>query len=220
MDYICVQNMAEELSRGRYAATKLTNILLAPVFTDAVTHFHDNCLPGFTALHRTLTSDDGKSLTAFQRGQNTPEDFYTWQETRPVQRDAFHRFMDAQFSSLPTWLDVVPFESEIAKGATSTDVAFVDVGGGNGSQCAVLKKSVPGLAGRLILQDKPYVLQKALEVDGMEKMAYDFLTEQPVKGTYVIQAHPPIHPIAPCTALLTYLQLARCSCLLFPPDHA
>lgn len=182
MDYACVQGMASEVSRGQYAATKLTHTLLVPVFVDGVTHFHDNCLPGFTALHRALTKGDGKT-NAFKLGQNTSEDFYTWMDTHPVQQRAFHNFMKEQFASLPTWLDVVSFAAEFAQDTTQPDdVVFVDVGGGNGSQCAVLKKSLPELKGRIVLQDKPYVLEKALEVEGMEKMPYDFFTEQPVKG--------------------------------------
>lgn len=48
-------------------------------------------------------------------------------ETRPEQQGAFHRFMDAQFSSLPTWLDVVPFSTEMAGDSKPGDVVFVDV---------------------------------------------------------------------------------------------
>lgn len=182
MDYVCVQGMAAEVKRGHYTATKLTTLLLVPVFVDGVTHFHDNCLPGFTALHRALTSRQN----AFKLGQHSDEDFYTWMQTRPVQQGAFHRFMDAQFASLPTWLDVVPFASEMmgAEAPQNEDVVFVDVGGGNGSQLAALKEKFPELKGRMILQDRPDVLSKALQVEGMEKMPYDFETEQPVKGEW------------------------------------
>lgn len=176
-----MQGMAAEVSQGQYVATKLTHTLLVPVFVDGVTHFHDNCLPGFTALHRALTEGDGRA-NAFKLGQNTPEDFYTWMDTHPVQQRAFHNFMKEQFASLPTWLDVVPFAAEFAQGSQPDDVVFVDVGGGNGSQCAALKRSLPELRGRIVLQDHSYVLEKALEVGGMEKMPYDFFTEQPVKG--------------------------------------
>lgn len=40
----------------------------------------------------------------------------------------------------------------------------------------------------MILQDTPHVLQRALEVEGMERMAFDFLTEQPVKGKYKLSS--------------------------------
>lgn len=118
-------------------------------------------------------------------GQNTREPFYKWMDTHPVQRDGFHRFMDAQFSTLPTWLDVVDFQTEMAKGSGDDDVVFVDVGGGNGSQIAALKKSWPDIKGRMILQDQAYVLERAMEVEGMDKITYDVLTEQPVKGKII-----------------------------------
>lgn len=181
IDYACVQGMVAEASRGQYVATKLTHMLLVPVFIDGVTHFHDNCLPGFGALHRALTEGDGRS-NAFKLGQNTSEDFYTWMDTHPVQQHAFHNFMKEQFASLPTWLDVVSFAEEFAQDPQPDEVVFVDVGGGNGSQCAALKKSLPQLEGRVVLQDQSYVLETALEVGGMEKMSYDFFTEQPIKG--------------------------------------
>lgn len=90
--------------------------------------------------------------------------------------------MDAQFSSLPTWLDVASELVGNVRVSDAEDVVFVDVGGGNGSQLAALKKVFPDLKGRMILQDRPDVLSRAVQVDGMEKMPYDFETEQPVKS--------------------------------------
>ncbi|KAF3041097.1 hypothetical protein E8E12_005846 [Didymella heteroderae] len=179
LDYLCTQGMATESSPGTFKATPMTHLLLVPLFNDAVTHFHDNCAPAFIALNKML-GDLKAGRTAFKIGQHSEEDFYTWMETHPVQQGAFHRFMEAQFAMLPTWLDAVSFDTEIAQGASAEEVVFVDVGGGNGSQCAALKKTFPELKGRIILQDRPAVLEKALEVDGMELMAHDFLTEQPV----------------------------------------
>lgn len=146
---------------------------------------HDHALPGFAALHGIL-SDPKPGATAFQRGHHTEHDFYTWLESRPAGQAAFHRFMETQFAGLPTWLEAVDFASEIGGGrpATETDAMLVDVGGGNGSQCALLRGGWPEMPGRLILQDRHDVVAKALEVPGIEKMSYDFLTEQPVRSTY------------------------------------
>ncbi|KAF9695382.1 hypothetical protein EKO04_006678 [Ascochyta lentis] len=179
LDYLCTQGMALESQPGIYKPTSLTHMLLVPLFNDAVTHFHDNCLPAFYALNNVLDSPE-QGKTAFKVGQHSEEDFYTWMETHPVQQGAFHRFMEAQFAALPTWLDVVSFDTEVAADVQPEDVVFVDVGGGNGSQCAALKKLFPSLPGRIILQDRPAVLSKALQVPGMETMAHDFLTEQPI----------------------------------------
>lgn len=128
-----------------------------------------------------LTEGDGRS-DAFKLGHKTSEDFYTWLDTHPVQKHAFHNFMKEQFTSLPTWLDVVSFGTEFARDIRPDDVVFVDVGGGNGAQCAALKKNMPNLKGQVILQDQSYVLETALEVGDLEKMPYDFFKEQPVKG--------------------------------------
>ncbi|KAK7979921.1 nitrogen metabolite repression-(nmr)-responsible protein [Apiospora arundinis] len=182
MDYLCTQGMALEEKPHRYLPTPMSRLLLVPLFGDAVTHFHDNCLPGFAALHHALKEPRQASLTAFKLGQHTDEDFYTWMETHPASQAAFHRFMEAQFSSLPTWLDVFDFKSELGSAAGPTDVMIVDVGGGNGSQCAGLKKAWPDMPGKMILQDKPQVLERALDIEGMEKMGHDFMIEQPVKN--------------------------------------
>ena len=176
------------------------------------TRSHDNCLPGFAALNGVLSKPEKQS--AFKSGQHTEEDFYTWLETHPVQQGAFHRFMEAQFASLPTWLDAVDFEAEMGKDLTGNDVAFVDVGGGNGQQCASLKEKFPQMNGRVVLQDRPEVLDKALSVDGMEKMSYDYLTEQPVKGRIFFSFEQDDGTERSNTCL------SRCPRLLLSPDYA
>ncbi|KAH6644812.1 putative sterigmatocystin 8-O-methyltransferase precursor [Boeremia exigua] len=202
LDYLCTQDMAAAAPGGLYTATPLTHMLLAPLFADAVTHFHDNCAPAFLALNQVL-STPGANKTAFQTGHHTPDDFYTWMETHPVQQGAFHRFMEAQFASLPSWLDVVPF-AEVVAGAGEEEVVFVDVGGGNGSQCAALRRAVPELRGRMILQDRKAVLGSALEVPGVEKMEHDFMREQPVRDAraYYLRQILHNHPDDTCIHIL------------------
>ncbi|KAM3427705.1 hypothetical protein NHJ13734_008887 [Beauveria thailandica] len=186
LDYLGSQGMLSEPVRGQYVALGLTQLMAAPLLQDAIIHFHDNCLPAFAALNTVLSSPSEK-LNAFEVGQHSTVDFYTWLETHPTQQGAFHRFMEAQFATLPTWLDAVDFASELggADLGSAEHVVFVDVGGGNGQQIAALKEKFPGLKGRAILQDRPEVLERALKVDGMEKMSYDYLTEQPVKNACV-----------------------------------
>ncbi|KGQ03572.1 Sterigmatocystin 8-O-methyltransferase [Beauveria bassiana D1-5] len=187
LDYLGSQGMLSQPVRGQYAAIGLTQLMTAPLLQDAIMHFHDTCLPAFAALNTVLSSPPSQKRNAFQIGQHSAVDFYTWLETRPTQQGAFHRFMEAQFASLPTWLDAVDFASELGGAGlgSANHVVFVDVGGGYGQQIAALKQKFPGLKGRAILQDRPEVLEKALEVQGMEKMSYDYLTEQPVKDACV-----------------------------------
>lgn len=129
-----------------------------------------------------LNEPQQSQRTAFEIGQQSSVDFYTWLEHHPVQGGAFHRFMEAQFASLPSWLTVVPFDSELAQSTTAETPTFVDVGGGKGQQCVALYEKFPQLAGRIVLQDRAAVLDEAITSSRVERMAYDYLTEQPVKG--------------------------------------
>ena len=117
--------------------------------------------------------------------------------------------MEAQLATSPNWLDVIAFDTEIAKDAKPEDVVFVDVGGGNGSQCAALKKAYPDLEGRIILQDRHAVLEKALKIDGIETMTHDILAEQPVNSKVTL--------LQLTTKLLTF---CGCTSVLLPPDFA
>jgi hypothetical protein len=74
--------------------------------------------------------------------------------------------------------------AEECEGWDSTKPVFVDVGGGTGQQCVAVRRKWPGLPGRVVLQDLPAVVAEAEvpEGYGIEVMAYDFFTPQPVKG--------------------------------------
>ena len=62
-------------------------------------------------------------------------------------------------------------------------VLLVEVGGGTGQNLQEFRGKYPRLHGQLILQDKPEVINAAIGLDqSIKAMAYDFFTEQPVKG--------------------------------------
>ncbi|KAH6676315.1 putative sterigmatocystin 8-O-methyltransferase precursor [Halenospora varia] len=183
LQYMSTHHMIEETSPQHFSPTKMSNILMSPLFVDGVIHFHDNCLPAFQSLNHTL-SHPTDPRTAFEIGQNSAVDFYTWLETHPIQSGAFHRFMEAQFATLPTWLSVVDFENEFGKATEDETPVLVDVGGGKGQQILGLQTKSPSLKGRYILQETPAVLAKAPEEinksTAITKIAYDYLTPQPI----------------------------------------
>lgn len=65
----------------------------------------------------------------------------------------------------------------------------VDVGGSYGDVLQMILKAFPGIpAGRVVLQDRISVIEEAEKLDtpalrGVRKMAHDFFTPQPLKGT-------------------------------------
>lgn len=87
----------------------------------------------------------------------------------------------------PSWMnaDFFPVRERLVKGAKSEDdsVFIVDIGGSIGHDLAEFATKHPDTPGRLVLQDLPVVLGQIATLDAkIERMAYDFYTEQPLSG--------------------------------------
>jgi demethylsterigmatocystin 6-O-methyltransferase len=75
-----------------------------------------------------------------------------------------------------------PFESEVG-GASREEVVLVNVGGGYGQVLQDVRKHVPRLKGKMVLEDLPETVKAAPPIEGVEIVPYGFFTqEQPVKG--------------------------------------
>ncbi|KAK0876284.1 hypothetical protein LTR87_009864 [Friedmanniomyces endolithicus] len=131
-------------------------------------------------LPRTMTD------TPFQFARKTELDNHKYYaEVRPETMKTFQVFMDGLYGgpARAPWWAWYPIEEVLS---VDSEVAFVDVAGGNGHQTAGLLRAFPGTKGRLIVQDLPEVIQGIKVLDPrIERMSYDFLTPQPeaVKGT-------------------------------------
>lgn len=81
---------------------------------------------------------------------------------------------------------MVRFDEEFAQGTKEGEIVFVDIGGGDGGQSIEAKK-VHKLGGKMVLQDRPAVIEKATNAReaGIECQPYDFFTEQPIRGAKV-----------------------------------
>lgn len=82
------------------------------------------------------------------------------------------------------WLDVVPVK-EAARDALEADpnrVILVDVGGNAGQHSARIVERLPELRGHVLLQDLEETVRNAPRIEGVEAVAHDFFTPQPVKG--------------------------------------
>lgn len=188
MDYHVYAGVAVEPRQGFYAPTRLTNAMIEPKFGHAVTVLHDIVGPAHGALYRFLRDGPEQSgqTTAFQVGQRTTQSYYDWLESHPEQHGALYGFMAATNTVADKWIDSVRFDEEFAQGAKKGEPVFVDVGGGDGLQSIAVQK-VHKLGGRIILQDRALVVEKATKAKeaGIEGMVHDFFTENPVKGARV-----------------------------------
>lgn len=82
--------------------------------------------------------------------------------------------------------DFYPVQDRLVNGARTDDpeaVFLVDVGGSLGHDLVEFRSKHSHIPGRLVLQDLPSVVEQVRDLPGdIESMAYDFFTEQPVKG--------------------------------------
>lgn len=97
----------------------------------------------------------------------------------------FNNAMNAQGMATMFAISIFPFYSELSKLEPTDETALVvDVGGGLGHATMQIKALLGDTKGRVILQDRPDVLDDIKEDlgTGIEKMAHDFMTPNPVKG--------------------------------------
>ena len=135
-------------------------------------------LPGF--MQETKYQSPPAGRCAWQNSVGTDQDFFPYMKQHPEQLQWFQKLMSVPRDG--DWLDVVYFEKEAAN--VSADRALlVDVGGNIGHQSERLRRKYPDLPGKIIVQDLEENVKVAPQLQGVEFMAHDFFTPQPIKGT-------------------------------------
>lgn len=102
------------------------------------------------------------------------------------QKKSFDDYMAAKrpAAEMKQWFDIYPAASELSNAESDPEgVLMVDVGGGPGQELVGLKQKHPELPGRYVLEDLPVTLDRISGLPaGIEKVAYDFFTPQPIKS--------------------------------------
>lgn len=123
----------------------------------------------------------------FHSAFNTDLDLFPWLMAHPLQMSNFNDCMAGQRLNRMNFFDVAPMEDILLKGYKESDTpVLVDIGGNRGYDLIGLKEKHPAFngSGKLVLQDLPQVIADVGDLDvEITKMAYDFHTPQPVKGT-------------------------------------
>lgn len=113
--------------------------------------------------------------------------FYEVLTETPERLNMFNKAMMQMEAGSPT-LGMFPFSSLKEEVIAEPERAFVvDIGGGRGQCLLMIQQETSngfGASSKMILQDRPAVLDTIPQelVPGIEKMGYDFYTEQPVKS--------------------------------------
>lgn len=123
--------------------------------------------------------------TAVQRAWNAPgKKTYEIFASRPDTVKAIGMLL-ATMGTRPSQRvqNTYPVQKRLVEGFDKdvSEVMLVDVGAGHSHALDGLREAMPGIPGRFIAQDLPYMIKNAPQVEGIEWQAYDFFTEQPVK---------------------------------------
>ena len=148
--------------------------------------------------------------------------FYEVLTSTPERLNMFNKAMMQMESNLPI-LGMFPFKSMKDEVVAEPERAFVvDIGGGRGQALLSINQETSnafGTGAKMLLQDRPPVLDSIPQnlLPGIEKMPYDFYTEQPIKSI-----SPPLSPDLSLAISIPSTQRAdtpyRCT-HLFSPTH-
>lgn len=119
--------------------------------------------------------------SVFQDAWKTNLGAFDWFQYHPENLEYFNQYMASRREGAETWLSVYPIEEETVSWDPEAAV-FVNMGGGIGHQCAEFRARYPKVAGRVILQDLPHSIDRALQSPGVENMTHNFFERQPIIG--------------------------------------
>ncbi|RAK88251.1 S-adenosyl-L-methionine-dependent methyltransferase [Aspergillus costaricaensis CBS 115574] len=187
----------EETGPGQYRHTPFSVAYLRPEIRGMFRFAMDDHMPAHLKLHEFLQRN------GWQEPSSTTDNPYTYAHKtngksmfdnlseKPERMKAFNNGMTLQ-AITPLWMiDLFPWKGLTQSKPSASQVVAVDIGGGKGTGISRIRTLCDDLPGRYILQDQAHVV-KSVEgsLDPMiERMSYDFFTEQPIRGalTYLIR---------------------------------
>lgn len=151
-----------------------------------------SCLAALDQFHEWANKNDWKTPNnisdgPYQYAFRTTNNLFENHQARPPYGEQFNLHMGGYHQGRPSWMDegFYPIKENLVQGFDDSEgsAMLVDIGGSVGHDMEELYSKHPDLPGRLISQDLPIVIGQIKKLDKrIEPMAYDFTTEQPVKG--------------------------------------
>ncbi|KAI0433110.1 S-adenosyl-L-methionine-dependent methyltransferase [Xylaria sp. FL1042] len=212
--------IVSQLDDDEFAANNITRALVSLGGRSALPFIHSTVSPAINAMPQFLRKNKSANLgdpsnLPWHQGQDTIDPIFKWINDRPEVLNSFMGWMAGQRDGLPTFLSVVDFKEEFAKGAAESTPVFVDVGGSMGHQCIALKKRHPDLTGRIVLEDLPETIERVKanplpSFEGIEMIAHDFFKPQPLQGARVYYLRNVLHdwPDEKCIEILQNIRPA------------
>ncbi|KAI1144925.1 S-adenosyl-L-methionine-dependent methyltransferase [Nemania diffusa] len=169
LDMIC------QVENDAYQSNNVTQVLSNEDHGNALRFSHKIMGPAVVDLPDWLQSTGYKDPTgilptALSRAHNTDQHAYSWLGDNPWALKLTLAYMKVQFRDRPLFFDALDFQTRFAHDAIDSTILF----------------RYPNLPGRVILQDRPEVVEKAKSAlassANIEVEVYDIFTPESVKG--------------------------------------
>ncbi|PYI15764.1 O-methyltransferase [Aspergillus violaceofuscus CBS 115571] len=209
-----------ETGEEEYAHTPNSEIYLAPQMRAVLSFINGsmNTAPAMLRTHEFLRQHQWQDRISLRSNPYTlvhrceGQTMFEHISQSPERLARLNNAMVAE-DSLLAEIGLYPFAERLSPLAQADQATIVDVGGGRGHILRQIQENSPSLAGRFILQDRASVITDngpALTRHGIEPMAHDFVTPQPVKGALVYYIRRVLHdwPDAEGREILTHLAAA------------
>ncbi|KAI0835340.1 S-adenosyl-L-methionine-dependent methyltransferase [Hypoxylon sp. FL0890] len=210
----------EETDVDEYKPTNFTKSLCIPIINAGYPVLSGGLLSANNKFHEFMRKTNYKvpneiSNGPLQYAYNTKQNMFEHLQANPPYGDLFNLHMGGYSQGRASWMDkgFFPVQERLITGADTSEGApfLVDIGGSIGHDIQEFLDKYPSVPGRLVLQDLGPVLAKIEKLDSrIERMEYNFLTEQPVKGSRAYYMHSVLHdwPDAECLKILARVKEA------------
>ncbi|KAL2859635.1 O-methyltransferase-domain-containing protein [Aspergillus pseudodeflectus] len=189
----------ERTGEDAYRHTPFSLVYLRPEIRGMFRFAMNEHMPAHLKLHEFLTLNSWKTPDSTSNNpythahQTNGKTMFANISTKPDRLKAFNDGMTVQAMTAIWMIDLFPFHKTFsASDPRPTTVLAVDIGGGRGRAIARIRDLSGDVRGRFILQDQAHViagLERGIPstsyLYGIETVAHDFFTEQPVRGALV-----------------------------------
>lgn len=183
--HLASTQMLEQPSMGVFRLTPFTASLAEPAMASTVDMYLLQNAPGMINLPKYLANTNYQNPADAVNGNWTHLKgipLWDYLKANPYDEQQFGLAMSALAANRLPLSELYPTK-ELVEHVDSQGVLLVDCGGSVGHDVEAFKRAHPHAPGKLVLQDRPEVIENIQELDAsIERMPHDFLTPQPVKG--------------------------------------
>ncbi|ROT36501.1 S-adenosyl-L-methionine-dependent methyltransferase [Sodiomyces alkalinus F11] len=202
--HIAAMGYLKEVGEDKYEPNNFTKSLTIPIIGDGYPCILGSLVPAASSLTGYFLKNGYEPPSDPKAGPlqvycNTEMNYFEYVQANPPWGKYFNHHMGGYRQGRPSWMDdgFFPVQERLIDGADTSSpesALLVDIGGSIGHDLDEFRRKYPDAPGRLVLQDLQRVLDQIVELDArIERVAYDFHTEQPVKGARAYYMHSVLH---------------------------